>query len=199
MHTHVLPYDFTFTFLLVGFLLTWHKWTRSHHCHPFEVWGQLKEGCVKLGWNKWRIWLGMPPKKKVRTKKKPGKNMESKGPVLIDGFPLSEMSKEQLEGHVKTLLEKVRNPVLQKLPQLWTNPVCRSQGSAGKGPMPNWKETVLPQFGKRSQSRWRSSKQNAGDPALKLMIMRNLLWKTHHFRVKGGEMQEAEQRYMVKY
>jgi hypothetical protein len=51
----------------------------------------------------------MPPKKKAGAKKKAGKKAgSSKGPTVIDGLPVSEMSKEQLEGHVKRLQEEVR-------------------------------------------------------------------------------------------
>lgn len=51
----------------------------------------------------------MPPKKKAGAKKKAGKKAgSSKGPTLIDGLPVSEMSKEQLEGHVKRLQDEVR-------------------------------------------------------------------------------------------
>ena len=51
----------------------------------------------------------MPPKKKG-AKKKVGKTKgSSKGPTLIDGVPVSEMTKEQLEGHVRRLQEEVTN------------------------------------------------------------------------------------------
>ena len=52
----------------------------------------------------------MGPKKKG-TKKKAGKAGKggSKGPTIIDGVPVSEMSKEQLEGHVRRLQEEVRS------------------------------------------------------------------------------------------
>ena len=54
-------------------------------------------------------WIKMPPKKKAGAKKKAGKKAgSSKGPTVIDGLPVSEMSKEQLEGHVKRLQEEVR-------------------------------------------------------------------------------------------
>ena len=51
----------------------------------------------------------MGPKKKG-TKKKAGKAGKggSKGPTIIDGVPVSEMSKEQLEGHVRRLQEEVQ-------------------------------------------------------------------------------------------
>ena len=50
----------------------------------------------------------MPPKKKGGGKKKAGKKTGgSKGPTIIDGVPVSEMSKEQLEGHVRRLQEEV--------------------------------------------------------------------------------------------
>ena len=50
----------------------------------------------------------MGPKKKG-TKKKAGKAGKggSKGPTIIDGVPVSEMTKEQLEGHVRRLQEEV--------------------------------------------------------------------------------------------
>lgn len=50
----------------------------------------------------------MPPKKKGG-KKKAGKKggTGGKGPTIIDGVPVSEMSKEQLEGHVRRLQEEV--------------------------------------------------------------------------------------------
>ena len=52
----------------------------------------------------------MPPKKKAGAKKKAGKKAgSSKGPTVIDGLPVSEMSKEQLEGHVKRLQEEVKS------------------------------------------------------------------------------------------
>ena len=51
----------------------------------------------------------MPPKKKGGGKKKTGKKTGgSKGPTVIDGVPVSEMTKEQLEGHVRRLQEEVR-------------------------------------------------------------------------------------------
>ena len=52
----------------------------------------------------------MGPKKKGG-KKKAGKGAGkgSKGPTIIDGVPVSEMSKEQLEGHVRRLQEEVNN------------------------------------------------------------------------------------------
>ena len=50
----------------------------------------------------------MPPKKKGGGKKKAGKKTGgSKGPTIIDGVPVSEMTKEQLEGHVRRLQEEV--------------------------------------------------------------------------------------------
>ena len=50
----------------------------------------------------------MGPKKKG-TKKKVGKKTGgSKGPTIIDGVPVSEMSKDQLEGHVRRLQDEVR-------------------------------------------------------------------------------------------
>ena len=51
----------------------------------------------------------MPPKKKGGGKKKTGKKTGgSKGPTVIDGVPVSEMTKEQLEGHERRLEEEVR-------------------------------------------------------------------------------------------
>ena len=50
----------------------------------------------------------MAPKKKGGTKKKVGKKSGgTKGPTIIDGIPVTEMTKDQLEGHVKRLLEEV--------------------------------------------------------------------------------------------
>ena len=50
----------------------------------------------------------MPPKKKGGKKGKGGKKTGgSKGPTIIDGVPVSEMTKEQLEGHVRRLQEEV--------------------------------------------------------------------------------------------
>ncbi len=50
----------------------------------------------------------MPPKGKKAGKKKAGKKTGgSKGPTIIDGVPVSEMTKEQLEGHVRRLQEEV--------------------------------------------------------------------------------------------
>ena len=51
----------------------------------------------------------MPPKKKGGGKKKTGKKTgaKGKGPTVIDGVPVSEMTKEQLEGHVRRLQEEV--------------------------------------------------------------------------------------------
>ena len=51
----------------------------------------------------------MGPKKKG-TKKKVGKKTgakKGKGPTIIDGVPVSEMSKDQLEGHVRRLQDEV--------------------------------------------------------------------------------------------
>ena len=54
------------------------------------------------------IRIKMPPKKKGGGKKKAGKKTGgSKGPTIIDGVPVSEMTKEQLEGHVRRLQEEV--------------------------------------------------------------------------------------------
>ena len=49
----------------------------------------------------------MPPKKKGAKKKVGKAKGSSKGPTLIDGVPVSEMTKEQLEGHVRRLQEEV--------------------------------------------------------------------------------------------
>lgn len=50
----------------------------------------------------------MPPKKGKAGKKKAGKTKGgTKGPTIIDGVPVSEMTKEQLEGHVRRLQEEV--------------------------------------------------------------------------------------------
>ena len=56
----------------------------------------------------------MPPKKKGGGKKKAGKGAKAKGkgPTIIDGVPVTEMTKEQLEGHVRRLQEEVIfNPI----------------------------------------------------------------------------------------
>ena len=50
----------------------------------------------------------MGPKKKGAKKKAGKKTGGSKGPTIIDGVPVSEMTKEQLEGHVRRLQEEVR-------------------------------------------------------------------------------------------
>ncbi|XP_040573564.1 dynein regulatory complex subunit 4 [Lepeophtheirus salmonis] len=49
----------------------------------------------------------MPPKKKGSKKKTGKKSGSAKGPTIIDGVPVSEMSKEQLEGHVKRLQDEL--------------------------------------------------------------------------------------------
>ena len=51
----------------------------------------------------------MGPKKKGAKKAGKGKAGKggSKGPTIIDGVPVSEMTKEQLEGHVRRLQEEV--------------------------------------------------------------------------------------------
>ena len=50
----------------------------------------------------------MGPKKKAGKGKKAAKGKAgSKGPTIIDGVPVSEMTKEQLEGHVRRLQEEV--------------------------------------------------------------------------------------------
>ena len=49
----------------------------------------------------------MPPKKGAKGGAKKGKGGKksgsSKGPVIIDGVPASEMTRDQLEGHVGRL------------------------------------------------------------------------------------------------
>jgi hypothetical protein len=50
----------------------------------------------------------MGPKKKVVKKKVGKKSGSTKGPAIIDGVPVSEMTKDQLEGHVKRLQAEVR-------------------------------------------------------------------------------------------
>ena len=61
----------------------------------------------------------MPPKKggKGGAKKgKGGKKSGSKGPVIIDGVPASEMTRDQLEGHVGRLqaeLQREQNSLTQ--------------------------------------------------------------------------------------
>ena len=54
----------------------------------------------------------MGPKKKVAKKKTGKKSGSSKGPTIIDGVPVSEMTKDQLEGHVRRLQEEVRQIVM---------------------------------------------------------------------------------------
>jgi hypothetical protein len=49
----------------------------------------------------------MPPKKKAGKKKVGKKSGSTKGPTIIDGVPVSEMTKEQLEGHVRRLQQEV--------------------------------------------------------------------------------------------
>ena len=49
----------------------------------------------------------MGPKKKGAKKKVGKKTGGSKGPTIIDGVPVSEMSKDQLEGHVRRLQDEV--------------------------------------------------------------------------------------------
>ena len=58
----------------------------------------------------------MGPKKKAGKKKagKAGKG-GSKGPTIIDGVPVSEMTKEQLEGHVRRLQEEVNITPIVKI------------------------------------------------------------------------------------
>ena len=49
----------------------------------------------------------MGPKKKGGKKKVGKKSGGTKGPAIIDGVPVSEMSKDQLEGHVRRLQEEL--------------------------------------------------------------------------------------------
>ncbi len=49
----------------------------------------------------------MGPKKKGVKKKVGKKSGSAKTPTIIDGVPVSDMSKEQLEGHVRRLQEEV--------------------------------------------------------------------------------------------
>lgn len=49
----------------------------------------------------------MGPKKKVVKKKVGKKAGGTKGPTIIDGIPVSEMTKDQLEGHVRRLQQEV--------------------------------------------------------------------------------------------
>lgn len=51
----------------------------------------------------------MGPKKKGVKKKVGKKAGGTKGPTIIDGVPVSEMTKDQLEGHVKRLQQEVIN------------------------------------------------------------------------------------------
>ena len=57
----------------------------------------------------------MGPKKKGAKKKVGKKTGGSKGPTIIDGVPVSEMSKDQLEGHVRRLQDEVCKRVLSTL------------------------------------------------------------------------------------
>ena len=54
----------------------------------------------------------MPPKKGAKGGGKKGKGGKksgsSKGPTIIDGVPASEMSRDQLEGHVRRLQEELQ-------------------------------------------------------------------------------------------
>ena len=50
----------------------------------------------------------MGPKKKGAKKKAGKKTGGSKGPTIIDGVPVSEMTKAELEGHVRRLQDEVR-------------------------------------------------------------------------------------------
>jgi hypothetical protein len=50
----------------------------------------------------------MGPKKKAVKKKVGKKSGSTKGPTIIDGVPVSEMTKDQLEGHVKRLQTEVK-------------------------------------------------------------------------------------------
>ncbi len=52
----------------------------------------------------------MGPKKKGVKKKVGKKSSGTKGPTVIDGVPVSEMTKDQLEGHVRRLQEEVMRP-----------------------------------------------------------------------------------------
>ena len=51
----------------------------------------------------------MGPKKKGVKKKVGKKSGGTKGPTIIDGVPVSEMTKDQLEGHVRRLQDEVRS------------------------------------------------------------------------------------------
>jgi len=50
----------------------------------------------------------MGPKKKATKKKVGKKGSSTKGPTVIDGVPVSEMTKDQLEGHVRRLQDEVQ-------------------------------------------------------------------------------------------
>eukprot|EP00095_Tigriopus_kingsejongensis_P009325 maker-scaffold486_size158769-snap-gene-0.31 protein:Tk09325 transcript:maker-scaffold486_size158769-snap-gene-0.31-mRNA-1 annotation:"hypothetical protein TRIADDRAFT_24206" len=50
----------------------------------------------------------MGPKKKMVKKKTGKKSGGTRGPTIIDGVPVGEMTKDQLEGHVKRLQEELR-------------------------------------------------------------------------------------------
>lgn len=55
----------------------------------------------------------MGPKKKAVKKKTGKKAGGTRGPTIIDGVPVSDMTKDQLEGHVKRLQEEVREIALE--------------------------------------------------------------------------------------
>ncbi len=49
----------------------------------------------------------MGPKKKGVKKKVGKKSGGTKGPTIIDGVPVGDMTKDQLEGHVRRLQDEV--------------------------------------------------------------------------------------------
>jgi len=57
----------------------------------------------------------MGPKKKAAKKKVGKKGGSSKGPTVIDGVPVSDMTKDQLEGHVRRLIDEVKRSIKMHL------------------------------------------------------------------------------------
>lgn len=55
----------------------------------------------------------MGPKKKAVKKKVGKKSGSTKGPTIIDGVPVAEMTKDQLEGHVRRLQTEARALVIE--------------------------------------------------------------------------------------
>ena len=97
----------------------------------------------------------MPPKKGAKGKaggKKGGgkKGGGGKGPTIIDGVPASEMSRDQLEGHVRRLQVLLLLLLLLLLLFLLTLCTCRRScsGRETRGTSTSWKETGLTRSGR---------------------------------------------------